>query len=58
MAPQTYYTRWLVYLRGQRLGEVLAATHEAACVWAIQRFKIAVEDRGELEVRRVYAQGR
>ena len=53
MAPQAYYRRWSVYLRGERLGEVLAATERAACLRAIQRFKISDEDRPELEVRRV-----
>jgi hypothetical protein len=52
MAPQTYYRRWVVYLRGELLGEALAATERAACVRAIQRFAIKEEDRGELEVRR------
>jgi hypothetical protein len=51
MAPQTYYRRWAVYLRGERLGEVLAATERAACLRAVQRFKIAREDQAELEVR-------
>jgi hypothetical protein len=53
MAPQPYYRRWVVYLRGELLGEVLAATARAACVRAIQRFKISDEDRREFEVRRV-----
>jgi hypothetical protein len=53
MAPQTYYRRWDVYLRGERIGEVLAATKEAACLRAVHRFKIKDEDRSELEVRRV-----
>jgi hypothetical protein len=52
MAPQPYYRRWEVWLRGERLGEVLAATERAACARAIQRFKIREEDRRELEVRR------
>jgi hypothetical protein len=38
--------------RGERLGEVLAATHEAACQRAIHRFRIKPEERQELEVRR------
>ena len=53
MAPQTYYRQWDVYLRGERLGEVLAATQEAACARAIHKFKIRDEDRKDLEVRRV-----
>ena len=48
-----YYRRWAAYLRGERIGEVLAATERAACLRAIQRFKIKDEDRAELEVRRV-----
>jgi hypothetical protein len=53
MASQPYYRRWEVWLRGERLGEVLAATERAACARAIQRFRIAQEDRSELEVSRV-----
>ena len=53
MAPASYYRRWEVYLRDERIGEVLAATQRAACVRAIQRFKIKNEDRRDLEVRRV-----
>jgi hypothetical protein len=53
MAPQNYYRRWAVYLRGERIGEVLAATERAACLRAIHKFKIKPEDRRELEVRRV-----
>jgi hypothetical protein len=52
MAPKPYYRRWAVYLRGEKLGEVLAATERAACVRAIQRFRIKREDQGELQVRR------
>jgi hypothetical protein len=48
MAPQHYYRRWDVYLRGERLGEVLAATERAACLRAIQRFKISKKDQAEL----------
>jgi hypothetical protein len=55
MAPQAYYRRWEVYLRGDLLGEVLAATQEAACLRAIHKFKVRDEDRPELEVRRVAA---
>jgi hypothetical protein len=53
MAPQPYYRRWTVYLRGERIGEVLAATEKGACLRAIQRFKIGKEDQKELQVRRV-----
>jgi hypothetical protein len=52
MAPQHYYRRWEVRLRGERLGEVFAATERAACLRAAQKFKINREDRQELEVRR------
>jgi hypothetical protein len=52
MAPQAYYRRWDAYLRGERIGEVLAATQESACLRAIRKFKIRDEDRPELEVRR------
>jgi hypothetical protein len=52
MAPQYYYRRWDVYLRGERIGEVLAATHEAACQRAMYKFKIKDADRRELDVRR------
>ena len=52
MAPQTYYRRWEVWLRGSKLGEVFAATERAACLRAIQRFKISREEQQELEVRR------
>lgn len=54
MAPQPYYRRWDVYLRGERIGEVLAATHDAACLRAIHKFKIKDADRSALEVRRSY----
>jgi hypothetical protein len=53
MAPQTYYRRWDVYLRGERICMVLAATHDAACQRAVYKFKVKPEDRRELEVRRV-----
>jgi hypothetical protein len=53
MPPARYTRRWAVFLRGERLGEVLAATHEAACLRAIKRFGIKPEDRPELEVRRL-----
>jgi hypothetical protein len=52
MAPQNYYRRWTVYLRGERIGEVLAATEQAACLRAIRRYNISDEDRRELSVRR------
>ena len=52
MAPQAYYRRWQVRLRGKLLGEVLAATQQAACMRAIHKFKIKDEDRQELQVRR------
>ena len=55
MAPKPYYRRWAVWLRGERIGEVLAATERAACLRAIQRFRISFEDRAKLEVRRVAA---
>jgi hypothetical protein len=51
MAPQTYYRRWEVLLRGERIGFVFAATHAAACLRAIHKFSIKPEDRRELEVR-------
>ena len=50
MAPQTYYRRWEVWLRGERIGHVLAATEKAACLRAIQRFKISREDQRQLRV--------
>ena len=52
MAPKRYHRRWEVWLRGERIGEVLAATERAACLRAIQRFRISTEDQKELEVRR------
>jgi hypothetical protein len=56
MAPKPYYRRWAVYLRGERIGEVFAATERAACLRAIQRFKLRGEDRRELQVRRTPSQ--
>jgi hypothetical protein len=53
MAPQNYYLRWGVYLRGERIGEVLAANLGAACLRAIHKFRIEKKDQSELEVRRV-----
>jgi hypothetical protein len=52
MPHSSYYRPWLVYLRGRRLGQVLAATQKAACLRAIQRWRVPPEDRPELEVRR------
>ena len=34
------------------IGEVLARTHEAACLQAIQRFKIGKEQQAQLRGRR------
>ena len=51
MTPKPYYRRWSIWLRGELLGEVLAATEQAACLRAIQRFKIGREDQRELQVR-------
>ena len=48
-----YQRRWTVRLRGAVLGTVLGATHRAACLRAIVRFKVAPADREELEVERV-----
>jgi hypothetical protein len=50
MAPQNYYRRWTVCFRGERIGEVLGATERAACLRAIQRFRISKEDQRELHV--------
>jgi hypothetical protein len=50
---KTYFRRWAVYLRGEQIGFVFGATEQSACLRAVQRFKIRVEDRAELEVRRV-----
>jgi hypothetical protein len=52
MAPKPYHRRWVVLLRGEQIGMVFAATQEAACARAIQRYKLKDEDRSELEVRR------
>jgi hypothetical protein len=52
MAPRIYYRRWQVWLRDERIGEVLAATEKAACLRAIQRFKVSREDQQELSVQR------
>ena len=49
MAPQTYYRRWAVWLEALHR-RVLAATERAACLRAIQRFKISREDQRELRV--------
>jgi hypothetical protein len=53
MAAKPYYRRWEVWLRGERIGFVFAATERAACARSAERFKIKDEDRRELEVRRV-----
>jgi hypothetical protein len=50
---KSYRRRWEVYLRGERIGEVLGATQQAACARAIQRFKIDEQNRSQLEVRRI-----
>ena len=52
VAPKSFYLRWLVYFRGELLGEVLAATEPAARLRAVHRFRIKREDQQELEVRR------
>jgi hypothetical protein len=52
-----YRRRWQVRLRGQVLGTVLAATHRAACLRAIERFKVSPEDRHDLEVERLVVNG-
>jgi hypothetical protein len=52
MPHPSYYRRWDVLLRGQPLGQVLAATQRAACLRAIQRWRVPPEDRPELEIRR------
>jgi hypothetical protein len=51
MAPKPYYRRWIVFLRGEQIGMVFAATERAACLRAVQRFRISREDQGELQVR-------
>ena len=49
-----YYQRWEVRIRGERIGEVLAATSRAACMRAVHRFKITKEeDQRELSVHRI-----
>jgi RNA:NAD 2'-phosphotransferase (TPT1/KptA family) len=52
MAPPYYYRCWEVWLRGERLGEVLAATQEAACLRAIKRFGIKPEDRRDVHIKK------
>ena len=52
MPPPSYYRAWHVFLRGQPLGQVFAATEKAACLRAIQRWRVPPEERPELEVRR------
>jgi hypothetical protein len=49
MPAPSIYRRWIVYVRGERIGEVLAATEQAACLRAVQRFRIAREDQGGAE---------
>jgi hypothetical protein len=53
MAPKPHYRRWEVLLRGERIGVVFAATEQAACARAAERFKVEDGDRRDLEVRRV-----
>jgi hypothetical protein len=48
---------WEVYLRGERLGVVRSVTWKAACLRAIQRFKIASADQQHLVVRRPVKEG-
>jgi hypothetical protein len=52
MPDPSYYRPWHVYLRGQPLGTVHAATEQAACLRAIQRWRVPREDHHELEPRR------
>jgi hypothetical protein len=51
MAPKPYFRRWIVYLRGEQIGMVIAATEKAACLLAVRRYKISREDQQELQVR-------
>jgi hypothetical protein len=51
MAPQNFYRCWDVYLRGERIGQVLAATEKAACLRAIHKFGISREAQQDLQVR-------
>jgi hypothetical protein len=53
LPPKPYYRRWIVYLRGEQIGMVFAATEKAACLRAIQRYKVSREDQKELQVRPV-----
>ena len=53
MPPQTYFRRWIVFLRGEQIGMVFAATERAACLRAVQRFKISRQDQAALQVRKV-----
>ena len=41
---ESYRRRWEVWLRGERIGEVLGATQQAARDRAIRRFKIDQEN--------------
>ena len=50
---ESYRRRWEVWLRGERIGEVLGATQQAARDRAIRRFKIDQENRSQLEVSRI-----
>jgi hypothetical protein len=52
MPHASYFRTWLVTLRGQPLGVVYAATEKAACLRAIQRWRVPPDERPELEVRR------
>jgi hypothetical protein len=53
-----YFQRWEVRLRGERIGEVLAATEQAACMRAIHRFHISrKEDQRELSVHLIEENG-
>jgi hypothetical protein len=53
LAPKPYYGRWIVYLRGEQIGMVFAATEKAACLRSVQRYKISREDQKDLQVRTV-----
>ena len=52
MAPKTYYRRWAVYLRGERIGEVLAATERRLACVPSSGSRSEEEDQRELQVRR------
>jgi hypothetical protein len=55
MPPQIYYRRWEVWLRGKRIGEVLAATERAACLRAMQT--VQSQSRGPAGVARAPGEG-